>query len=223
MEESHEGSRGKPGRKPSPAIRAAILRAAVALFAERGAEAATTREIAAAAGTTERTLFKHFGSKAGLIQGVIAEVALDLMRQDAFARVYDPQPFTRAELADWHRAFLAERIATAERSPDNYRVLLGELLRDASFRERFSEIWLSSVFAPLVGHLRRMQEAGAIAATQTPEALAGAFFSLNLGYLVSRFALGPARGWTTGHDVEAIAALFLAACGAAAEPANPRR
>lgn len=205
--------RAKPGRKPSPAIRSAILRAAVALFAERGAEAATTREIAAAAGTTERTLFKHFGSKAGLVQAVIAEVALDLMRQDAFARVYDPRPFTRDELGQWHRSFLAERIATAERSPDNYRVLLGELLRDGTFRERFAELWLSSVFAPLVGHLRRLQQAGAIGTAQTPEALAGAFFSLNLGYLVSRFALGPVRGWTTGQDVEAISALFLAACG----------
>lgn len=221
MNDASNGERAKPGRKPSPAIRAAILRAAVELFAERGAEAATTREIAAAAGTTERTLFKHFGSKAGLVQSVIAEVALDLMRQDAFARVYEPQPFTRADFAEWHRAFLAERIATAERSPDNYRVLLGELLRDATFRERFAELWLSSVFAPLVGHLRRMQEAGAIGAAQTPEALAGAFFSLNLGYLVSRFALGPVRGWTPGHDVEAITALFLAACGGPAEAPVP--
>jgi len=213
MNDTPDGARGKPGRRPSPAIRAAILRAAVGLFAERGAEAATTREIAAAAGTTERTLFKHFGNKAGLLQAVIAEVALELMRQDAFARVYHPKPFTRAEFGAWHRAFLAERIATAERSPDNYRVLLGELLRDGTFRERFAELWLSSVFTPLVGHLKRLQEAGAIGAAQTPEALAGAFFSLNLGYLVSRFALGPVRGWTTGEDVEAISALFLAACG----------
>jgi AcrR family transcriptional regulator len=214
MNDSTDGGRGKPGRKPSPAIRAAILRAAVALFAERGAEAATTREIAAAAGTTERTLFKHFGSKAALVQAVIAEVALDLMRQDAFARVYDPHPFTREDLGAWHQAFLAERIAAAERSPDNYRVLLGELLRDATFRERFAELWLASVFAPLVGHLQRLQQAGAIGRAQTPEALAGAFFSLNLGYLVSRFALSPVRGWTTAKDIEAISALFLAACGA---------
>lgn len=220
MDDTSDGARGKPGRKPSPAIRSAILRAALALFAERGAEAATTREIAASAGTTERTLFKHFGSKAGLVQNVIAEVALDLMRQDAFARVYDPQPFTRDELAGWHRAFLSERIATAERSPDNYRVLLGELLRDETFRGRFAELWLSSVFAPLVGHLRRMQEDGEIAAVQTPEALAGAFFSLNLGYLVSRFALSPVRGWSTAQDIETISALFLAACGRPAEPAD---
>ena len=218
MNDTPDGARGRPGRKPSPAIRSAILRAAVALFAERGAEAATTREIAAAAETTERTLFKHFGSKAGLVQSVIAEVALDLMRQDAFARVYDPRPFTRAELAEWHRAFLAERIATAERSPDNYRVLLGELLRDETFRERFAELWLSSVFKPLVAHLGRQQHKGESAATQAPEALAGAFFSLNLGYLVSRFALSPVRGWTTAQDIETISSLFLAACGLPDEP-----
>jgi AcrR family transcriptional regulator len=40
--------------------------AALAVFAEKGDRAATTREIAARAGVAELTLFRHFSSKQGL-------------------------------------------------------------------------------------------------------------------------------------------------------------
>ena len=218
---SETAAPARPGRKPSSEKRAAILRAALVLIAERGADAATTREIAAAAGTTERTLFKHFGSKAALVQSVIAEAALDLMRQAAFARVHDSRPFTRDELAAWHRAFLEERVAAAERAPDGYRVLMVELLRDPAFRERFAEVWLSGVFHPFAEHLARLQQSGAIAGSQTPQALAAAFFSLNLGYLITRFALSPARGWTTASDIDGIVGLFAAACSPDTTGATP--
>jgi AcrR family transcriptional regulator len=43
-----------------------LLAAALAVFAEKGYRAATTREIAARAGVAELTLFRHFSSKQGL-------------------------------------------------------------------------------------------------------------------------------------------------------------
>lgn len=206
------------GRKPSPELRAAIVAAAQGLFAARGVEAATTREIAALAGTTERTLFKHFGSKQRLVQAVIEEVSGAMVRQAAFARVWDPSPFTHAAFIDWHRGFLADRVAAAEAAPDAYKVLLREMLRDDAFRRRYAERWMEGVFAPLVRHIAAMQEAGEIAAHLSPRALAGAFFSLNLGYLVSRFVLLPETGWAGDGDVEAIVSLFAAACRGEARP-----
>lgn len=47
--------------------RAALLRAAFELFAERGYDATTTRQIAERAGVTEMTLFRHFPGKASLV------------------------------------------------------------------------------------------------------------------------------------------------------------
>ena len=43
--------------------RARIERAALGLFVEKGVDAATTREIAAAAGLSEGALYRHFGAK----------------------------------------------------------------------------------------------------------------------------------------------------------------
>lgn len=46
-----------------PNSRERLERAAVSLFADRGYEQTTAAEIAAAAGLTERTFFRHFGDK----------------------------------------------------------------------------------------------------------------------------------------------------------------
>lgn len=45
-----------------------LMLAAIELMAEKGYEATTTREIAAAAGFNEVTLFRHFGSKQNLLE-----------------------------------------------------------------------------------------------------------------------------------------------------------
>lgn len=207
-------TRERPGRKPSPERRAALIASALRLFSERGVEASTTREIAAGADTTERTLFKHFGSKQGLVQAVVEEVSITMVREASFARIRDPRPFTRDELADWHRAFLTERVEAALRAPQNYRVLFGELLRDDAFRRHFGANWLDGVYQPFVANIARMQAVGEISQIQSADSLAGLFYSQNLAYLAARFMLAPEHAWSTGRDVEAIVALFQAACGA---------
>jgi AcrR family transcriptional regulator len=58
-----------PGRREAnkQATRAALLTAAKKLFAERGFDATTVRDIAAAAEVTERTFYRYFDGKEGLI------------------------------------------------------------------------------------------------------------------------------------------------------------
>jgi AcrR family transcriptional regulator len=202
------------GRKPSPEKREAIVAAALAAFAGKGVDATTTREIAEAAETTERTLFKHFGSKDGLVQAVVELAAIELMRERKFARISNPSPFTRTEFAEWHRAFLTDRVDNGIAAPSNYPVIFRELLRDAAFRRRFGAKWIAEVYAPLAAHLERMQATGQIASRQAPAALAGAFYSLNIGYLVTRFALVPELPWDDAANIEAIVEMFQATCGA---------
>jgi TetR/AcrR family transcriptional regulator len=60
--------------RPSDAARAQILKAAVALFAERGYEGASLRAVARAAGVSQPLIHHHFGSKQGLWDAVKASV-----------------------------------------------------------------------------------------------------------------------------------------------------
>ncbi len=65
---------GAQGRKrDSGATRAAILGAAQELFAERGYERATVRDIAGRAGVNQALLFRYFGNKDELFRAAIAD------------------------------------------------------------------------------------------------------------------------------------------------------
>jgi AcrR family transcriptional regulator len=58
-----------------------LLSAATRLFSDRGFEAVSTREIAAAAKTTLPSIPHHFGSKEGLYQAVFVTIAQDMEKQ----------------------------------------------------------------------------------------------------------------------------------------------
>ncbi|MFG1795191.1 TetR/AcrR family transcriptional regulator [Nocardia sp. NPDC049149] len=70
MESANEaGSR----KRDSAGTRAALLGAAQELFAEKGFERATVREIAGRAGVNQALLFRYFGSKDELFRAAIAD------------------------------------------------------------------------------------------------------------------------------------------------------
>lgn len=64
---------GPPERGDAARNRRLLLEAARRLVAERGAEAVTTDDIAAAAGVGKGTLFRRFGSRAGLMVVLLDE------------------------------------------------------------------------------------------------------------------------------------------------------
>lgn len=68
--------------------RRAILDATAALFAEHGASAVTMERVAATAGVGKGTIFHRFGSRAGLLQELVAERAFALRE----AVVHGPPP-----------------------------------------------------------------------------------------------------------------------------------
>ncbi|WP_328707435.1 TetR/AcrR family transcriptional regulator [Streptomyces sp. HF10] len=76
---THRSAGGAPDREPpqrprdARETRARILRAAGAVFAERGYEAATVRDIAARAGVNQALIFRYFGSKKALLTEVMAQ------------------------------------------------------------------------------------------------------------------------------------------------------
>ena len=60
-------------RPPEPPMRERIVEAAARLFSERGYAGTSVREIAAALGVSNPSLYHHFNSKADLLAAVLAE------------------------------------------------------------------------------------------------------------------------------------------------------
>src|ERR1700678_2019111 len=68
-------------RRAYGTVRPLLLESARRVFAEKGYGAATTREIAGDAGTTERLLFHHFGTKLRLFQAAVMDPFADVVNE----------------------------------------------------------------------------------------------------------------------------------------------
>jgi AcrR family transcriptional regulator len=120
--------------------RGLLLDAARALVAERGADAVTMDDVAAAAGVGKGTLFRRFGSRAGLMMVLLDED--ERASQQAF--LFGPPPLgPDAPPLDRLLAFGRERI----RFVHAHHELLSETNRDPQLRH-------AAAFAVLRTHVR---------------------------------------------------------------------
>ena len=200
-----------PKRGPAPTKHVDILWAAVSLFAKQGVAETTTKQIAAAASTTERTLFKHYGSKDGLVQAVIKQAVLAQMTPASLSDLQghiEEGAAPDSDLESWHRALLKVRSTTMGAAPELARLLLLEIIRDDELRTQFGQQWLGSAWRPLVTVLRGLQKAGKLREDIEVDAMAQSFFSLNLGYLIARHVLCPSLKWDDQSAQHSIAAIF---------------
>lgn len=82
---------GRRGRTKSDAKRAAILRGAKAVFLACGFESANMDEVAAHAGVSKMTIYRHFGNKEDLFAGVITELGNMIVAED-LERIFAERP-----------------------------------------------------------------------------------------------------------------------------------
>src|SRR5579859_3754991 len=112
----------------------AILAAAKAVFAERGFDGATTRELARAAGVSEALLYKHFPSKESLCAAMHRACVKGPLAEE-YARVMALEPSTSTLAALVH--FLAAALVRGPlRDPEGLlrdRLTARSLLGDGRF------------------------------------------------------------------------------------------
>jgi AcrR family transcriptional regulator len=202
------------GRPRSEARTADMLWAAAQLFARQGVAATTTREVAAAAQTTERTLFKHFGNKEGLVRAVLEEAVLSHLAPESLQGLSAAIANFGGDLQAWHAALLRARLRALAAGPELTRLLLAELLRDPAVRARFGAGWQDAAWRPLVALFARLQEEGRLRADLGAPVLVRQFLALNLGFLLGRVLLAPELAWDDEAEIAAITQVFAAGAGA---------
>ncbi len=121
------GESGPAERGDAARNRALLLEAARRLVDQRGAEAVTTDDIAAAAGVGKGTLFRRFGSRAGLMVVLLDED--EKTQQQAF--LFGPPPLgPGAPPLPRLLAYGRERLKFV----DTHRALLSDISRDPQMR-----------------------------------------------------------------------------------------
>ena len=175
-----------------------ILRAARRLFARKGFERATTREIADAADVGAGTLFLYTGRKEDLLVSIFAEDMRSVIDQ-AFLTA------ATGNLLDQLLRVFGALIAHHEQDPGLARVFVKEL----PFVEDRHHL-LGETMSSLLGGIARLvahaQAAGEIVETVEPTALAGNLFALYV-YQLQRWLRGAAS--TERRDDALRAALAL--------------
>jgi AcrR family transcriptional regulator len=202
------------GRPRSEALHARIEAAAAELFSKRGLDGTTTREIAALAGTTERTLFQHFGSKDGLLEAVMQKAFLAHTVAESLANLARRFDNVAGDVSAWHRELLQVRLTSWRESPELARLLVIELLRHPQHLASFADQWQQVVWDPLTRLFASLQKRGVLRRDIPAASIARHFLAVNLSFLLTRVAVIPGTLTDDAAEIDAITSLFISGAGA---------
>lgn len=128
-----------------PGRRGEILDAALAVFAERGYDSGSMREVAALVGVSEPALYRHFSSKEEMFLALLEAVATKL-RGEAFALM---DAAHAATLRDQLLLAFADRRQALARSAPLLRTVMVAAVHNPVFLDRYRE----ALLIPMRDHL----------------------------------------------------------------------
>jgi len=144
-------------RMKSEERRAAIVDAAIHLFAEKGFRGATTRELSAVLGVSEPVIYQHFETKGDLYRAII-----DTKSQEGHQR--GAEFLSLLESGDDQSFFRCLGNLILERyegDPDFMRLLLFSALERHELADLFFERQIQEFFEAVAGYIQRRIGAGA--------------------------------------------------------------
>lgn len=162
---------GRPRKSDAGDTKAALLNAALRLFARHGYAGTSIRSIAREVGLSESVLYAHFPSKQAIFDAALATLGpknpLDAMGEDAATLVVTDPPQYLRELI---------RAVLGEWETDNARLLISVMARDGLLHSPALREALSAMRTPVRLLFDRWIAAGLIPADlATPEDLAMSF------------------------------------------------
>jgi len=202
------------GRPPDPTLATNLLDAGWQMFLERGVEPVAVEAIAARAGVSKATFYKHFPDKTALFE---AAVLREMERIEAAQQLIAPDD-TRAELADRLRRFGIGLMSYlfGQSAVDFYNALSAELARHKTLARRFYELGPGRTRANLAAMLIEAARDGELVISDPEEAaehLIGLWQGISQYQLSLGISVNSVRA-SIPKRVDAGIRVFLAAYGA---------
>ncbi|MBL1177823.1 TetR family transcriptional regulator [Pantanalinema sp. GBBB05] len=190
---------------PNP-TRQRLIYTALELFAAQGVTATTTKQIAESAGVNEVTLFRHFGSKHGLLLAVIEDAAV-------FAQL-GQRLIQEAEQANSiHQAlkgYATACLQALDRVPEVVRSVVGEAGHFPSENRQALGQGFTQANHYVAEYFQTVIDRGQLHTYLPAEKLASLLNGMLLGYAVIEFTSEFHRLWQDRHDfLENLVTLFL--------------
>jgi TetR/AcrR family transcriptional regulator, fatty acid metabolism regulator protein len=157
------------------ARRTQILDAATRVFARKGFNRATIRDVARDAGVADGTIYNYFANKTDLLFGLLDRLNDTERRPGSLAQVVD------TSLAGFFRAYLRERVEALWANADLLHAVLPELLANPALRARYYDEVIAPTMALGEGAIQALAAGGRILnldAALTTRILAGSLLGL---------------------------------------------
>lgn len=188
------------------ARRTQILDAATQVFASKGFNRATIRDVAQAAGVADGTIYNYFANKTDLLFGLLDRLNDTERRPESLAQVTDTSP------AAFFRAYVRERVEALWSNAELFRAVLPELLANSELRTRYYDEVIAPTMALGEGAFQGLAASGAVRDLDLPltvRTVAGSLLGLMVLQLLGDETL--AARWQEVPDV--IANLLLPGLG----------
>ena len=169
----------------SSSARAQILDAADALFARKGLEPTTIKEIGAAAKQNPALLYYYFGSKEELYRAVLQRVMSGMLSRGSAAFDAAPAP------ADAIRALVSAQMEFVLAHPNAPRLLVREMIdHEAREAEAMLLQLAAGLFQRLCGVIEQGQRDGCFRANVEPRFAAISTIAQVVYFIIARPAIG---------------------------------
>lgn len=154
-----------------------ILDVAMQLFSEKGFSGTTTKEIAAAAGVSEATVFKHFSKKEELYSAILDRKACNR----AFRRPFDELYNSVAAKQDFEVFYKLALNALNHHNEDAafLRLMLHSALEEHDLARLFMESFIKDVYEFLGNYIKQRQTDGAFREVE-PSLVVRAFIGMSV-------------------------------------------
>ena len=189
-------------RATSQERQASLISAAASLFAAKGFEGTTTKEIAKATGVSEALLFKHFPTKRALYAAILAEKAQYSGLREAVEEAAQKRDDTRLF------TLLAGYRIRKGADPTLLRLLLFSALEGHEMSDMFFQQQYRVFYDLLANYIRRRIEEGAFRRVD-PLLAARAFFGIIVHHRLLHDIFGLPMHRTHEDTVSEYVSIFL--------------
>jgi TetR/AcrR family fatty acid metabolism transcriptional regulator len=160
------------------ARRSQILDAATTVFAAKGFERATIRDIAKTAGVADGTIYNYFENKMAIMLGIVNRLNESDRREEDLRQIegMDTRTFTRRYIAHRLGMFTGKEL-------ELFQVVIAEVLTNRELRDLYMKQIIEPTFAISEAHFRRQMAKGKVNADDIPltmRAISGMFLGLLL-------------------------------------------
>jgi len=165
-------------RRDKEATKKDLIAAAVEVFAQRGFDGATTKEVASRAGVNEGLIQRYFGGKAGLLQAIVGNMCGERLTA---CKAAPPSASLKAEIA----TVLRHEILQADANRDFLRVFISRALVDPELAASLKAHYKDSRMPHLVHRLEHFRNDGTLDPAVDLEQLAATIttFAFGLGFM----------------------------------------